>query len=123
MYMKKYNFDIYEKENGETPFLDYLDSLDVKSRAKVLRAITIVEDFGVHSPPGYIDHLDDGIYELRVKFSSNIFRCLYFHFSNNKYIITHGFTKKTQKTPSREITKSKEYRKDYLERKGDKDEK
>ncbi|EJB2513399.1 type II toxin-antitoxin system RelE/ParE family toxin, partial [Listeria monocytogenes] len=38
-----------------------------------------------------------------------------------KYIITHGFTKKTQKTPAREITKSKEYRKDYLERKGEKD--
>lgn len=106
--MKKYNFDIYEKENGEAPFSVYLDSLDVKSRAKVLRAITIVEDFGAHSPPGYIDHLGDGIYELRVKFSSNIFRCLYFHFHNNKYIITHGFTKKTQKTPSREITKSKE---------------
>ena len=119
--MKKYNFDVYEKENGEAPFLEYLDSLDVKSRAKILRAITIVEDFGVHSPPGYIDHLDDGIYELRVKFSSNIFRCLYFHFTNNKYIITHGFTKKTQKTPAREITKSKEYRKDYLERKGEKD--
>ncbi|HRM37942.1 MAG TPA: type II toxin-antitoxin system RelE/ParE family toxin [Trichococcus flocculiformis] len=110
--MKKYNFDVYEKENGEAPFLVYLDSLDVKSRAKVLRAITIVEDFGAQSPPGYIDHLGDGIYE----FSSNIFRCLYFHFHNNKYIITHGFTKKTQKTPSREITKSKEYRKDYLER-------
>ncbi len=94
----------------------YLDSLDVKSRAKVLRAITIVEDFGAQSPPGYIDHLGDGIYELRVKFSSNIFRGLYFHFHKSKYIITHGFTKKTQKTPSREITKSKEYRKDYLER-------
>lgn len=47
--MKKYNFDVYEKENGETPFLVYLDSLDVKSRAKVLRAITIVEDFGAHT--------------------------------------------------------------------------
>ncbi|WP_353049883.1 type II toxin-antitoxin system RelE/ParE family toxin [Carnobacterium sp. ISL-102] len=32
---------------------------------------------------------------LKVKFSSNIFRCLYFHKSNSKYIITHGFTKKT----------------------------
>ncbi|WP_411155661.1 MULTISPECIES: type II toxin-antitoxin system RelE/ParE family toxin [Carnobacterium] len=31
---------------------------------------------------------------LKVKFSSNIFRCLYFHKSNSKYTITHGFTKK-----------------------------
>ena len=37
--MKKYNFDVYEKENGEAPFLVYLDSLDVKSRAKVYPSI------------------------------------------------------------------------------------
>ncbi|WP_081884513.1 type II toxin-antitoxin system RelE/ParE family toxin [Carnobacterium alterfunditum] len=55
---------------------------------------------------------------LKVKFSSNIFRYLYFHKSNSEYIITHGFTKKP---PSREITKAKEYRKDYLKRKGETD--
>ena len=115
--MKKYIFDVYEKENGDCPFLDYLDEVDVKSRAKILRAIAIVEEFGIHSPAGYIDHLGDGIYELRIKFSSNIFRCLYFHVVEKQYLITHGFTKKTQKTPAKEIGRAKEYRTDYRERK------
>ena len=32
-------------------------------------------------------------------------------------IITHGFIKKTQKTPINEIKKAEEYRTDYLKRK------
>ncbi|MGF0015821.1 type II toxin-antitoxin system RelE/ParE family toxin [Mitsuokella jalaludinii] len=30
--------------------------------------------------------------------------------------ITHGFVKKTQKTPRREIERAKRYRQDYMER-------
>jgi len=34
-----------------------------------------------------------------------------------KIIITHGFVKKTQKTPKAEIELAKKYRKDYIARK------
>jgi len=30
--------------------------------------------------------------------------------------VTHGFVKKTQKTPPREIKRAKKYRKDFIER-------
>ncbi len=33
--------------------------------------------------------------------------------SNNKYIITHGFTKKTQKTPIREINHAITIKREY----------
>jgi len=36
--------------------------------------------------------------------------------SGQKVIITHGFVKKTQKTPSSQIVKAKELRKKYNER-------
>ena len=35
-----------------------------------------------------------------------------------KIILTHGFVKKTQKTPSNEIAKAENYKRDYFERKG-----
>ena len=41
----------------------------------------------------------------------------------NKIIVTHGFRKKTQKTPSGEIERAKEYRKDYLAKHPQKEEK
>jgi len=38
-----------------------------------------------------------------------------FHVINNRYIITHGFTKKTQKTPKREIIHAKQIRREFEE--------
>ena len=37
----------------------------------------------------------------------------------NRAVLTHGFIKKTQRTPVREIEKAKKIRSDYLKRYGD----
>ena len=37
---------IYSKENGDTPFRDYLLSLSTKMKTKVLRAIELLEEKG-----------------------------------------------------------------------------
>lgn len=68
----------------------------------------------------YSKHLEDGIFELRVKFSSNITRNLYFFAKGKRIILTNGFMKKTQKTLKNEITLAKKRRDDYIERIGDK---
>ena len=53
--------------------------------------------------------------EIRLKCPNSIQRALYFHVINNRYIITHGFTKKTQKTPKREIIHAKQIRREFEE--------
>lgn len=53
--------------------------------------------------------------EIRSKVSSNIQRALYFHVINNRYIITHGFTKKTQKTPRSEIKHARQLKQEFEE--------
>jgi len=53
--------------------------------------------------------------EIRLKYPNSIQRALYFHVINNRYIITHGFTKKTQKTPKREIIHAKQIRREFEE--------
>ena len=62
-----------------------------------------------------VKKIDYEIYEIRSKIASNIQRALYFHRDNNKYIVTHGFTKKTQKTPVREIQHAKMIKAEYEE--------
>ena len=42
----------------------------------------------------YSKHLDDGIFELRCKFGSDITRVLYFFYYEGKIILTNGFVKK-----------------------------
>ena len=40
------NVDFYHKKNGECPVEEYLDSLSPKLRAKTLRSIMLLEEFG-----------------------------------------------------------------------------
>jgi len=63
----------------------------------------------------WVKKLNSEIYEIRSKISSNIQRALYFHIKNNQYIITHGFTKKTQKTPIKEIIRAKQIKQEFEE--------
>ena len=113
---KKFTVEFYEKESGEKPCLEFLNTLEVKLRAKAFRDLSLLEEKGTDLRLPYSEHLDDGIFELRTKQSTNIVRNLYFFFVGNKIIVTHGFRKKTQKTPPGEIVRAKEYRRDYLAR-------
>jgi phage-related protein len=57
-----------------------------------------------------------GLWELRIEFSSNIFRIFYFLPQNNKVILLHGIIKKKQKTPIKELETAMERMKEYLRR-------
>ena len=62
-------------------------------------------------------HLSEGIFELRAKLGTDITRVLYFFYVDRHIILTNGFIKKTNKTPTKEIERAKKYRSDYLRRK------
>ena len=113
----KFEVLFYEKENGEQPAKQFLLSLDKKMRAKLADTISLLSDNGYELREPYSKHLSEGIFELRAKLGSDITRVLYFFYVDQKIILTNGFVKKTQKTPTSEIDKAKKYRKDYLERK------
>jgi len=108
----------YTKRDGTVPVDEFLESLNAKHEAKVLRSISLLTEFGIQLGKPHIDHLEDGIYELRTKFSTNIFRTMMFHWYGNKIVLLHGFVKKTQKTPKSEIDRAKKYRADFIARNG-----
>lgn len=112
------NFTVvpYQKENGDIPIKDFLNSLDVKMRAKMYGLIGILKENGNQLREPYSKHLDDGIFELRCKVGSNITRVLYFFYYKGQIVLTNGFVKKTQKTPPEEIELAKKRRSDYIAR-------
>jgi len=101
--------------------LRFLNTLDVKLKAKIEVALVNIEDTG-HFPS--IDHLKEKIYEFRCKQSSNSVRVLWAFNQERRSIlvITHGFVKKSQKTPRREINQAQSKLKLYYQ-KGEKNEK
>lgn len=111
-----FDIEFYETENGNCPVQEFIDSLDIKMQAKVVQMIEILAEKGNQLRMPYSECLGDGIFELRCKQSNNITRTLYFFYKDKKIVMTNGFTKKTQKTPSTEIELAKSRRKEYLER-------
>ncbi|MCL2062238.1 MAG: type II toxin-antitoxin system RelE/ParE family toxin [Firmicutes bacterium] len=108
--------EFYKKENGEVPVKEFLDTISDDLRRKTLREISLLQEFGNKLREPYSKHLENGIFELRIKFASNISRVLYFFCIDNVIILTNGFIKKTQKTPPQEIEKAVNYKKDYERR-------
>lgn len=118
--MAKAQAIFYDLPDGSYPAQEFIDSLDIKMQAKMIRTIALLQENGTDLRMPYSEHLDDGIFELRAKVGSNISRVMYFFFDGGKAILTHGFIKKTQKTPPAEIDKAKRYRKEYFSRKENK---
>ena len=56
------------------------------------------------------------IWEFRAEYESNAYRMLAFWDKDRKSLVvaTHGFSKKTQKTPKREIKRAELIRQEYL---------
>ena len=114
--MDRFTIEFYEKENGDIPVEEFLLSINVKMRAKLVGIMKILQEKGNSLREPYSKYLDDGIFELRGKVGSDISRVLYFFYYDGKIILTNGFVKKTQKTPKVEIERAKTYRDDYIER-------
>ena len=106
----------YEKEDGTVPVRNFLLSLDVKMRAKLMRLIEMLKTNGNELREPYSKSLGEGIFELRARIGTEISRVFYFFCVERCIVLTNGFIKKTEKTPDNEIDRAKRYREDYLRR-------
>jgi len=93
----KIEIELYETIDGECPVEEFIKSLDTKMYAKVLRTIDLLEHNGNELRGPYSSHINDGIFELRIKQGSDISRVLYFFFIEGKAVLTNGFVKKQRR--------------------------
>lgn len=112
-----YDVEYYEKADGSRPAEDFILSQDAKMQAKIFATLELLEIKGPGLREPFSKPLGDGIFEVRAKQGSDISRVLYFFVVGRKVILTNGFVKKTQKTPSREIDRARRYRADYQRKK------
>lgn len=111
-----YKVIFYDKPDGTVPTGEFLLALDKKMRAKMIWTVNVLKAKGPEAREPYSKHLSDGIFELRAQMGSDISRVLYFFMVGQRAILTHGFIKKTEKTPPSEIEKAKRYRSEYVGR-------
>ena len=99
-------------------FRNLYDGQTWKAQKKILWTLEIVETLD-RIPEIYFKHLEntDGLYEIRAQVGNNIYRIFCFFDSNNLVVVGHGFQKKTQKTPKKEIEKAIKIMEEYYNEK------
>jgi len=112
----EFDVEYYVKSEGNIPVVEFLDSLNYKQVAKILREIQLLEMNGNYLRDPHSKALRNGIFELRTQYDGTCLRIFYFFAEKKKIILTHGFVKKIQKTPSKQINTAIEYRNEYLKR-------
>lgn len=113
---KEWKIIYYEDKDGNSEVFQFIDSQKMKNKAKIMSWVSMLEEKGPILPRPYADLLREEIHELRVKLSGNQVRILYFFCFEDFIVLTHGFTKNTQKVPPKEIDKAIKLRGDFLSR-------
>jgi phage-related protein len=107
---KKQRTVIFYKDYFEKFFLGQSD----KVKAKIIWTIQLIEELE-WVPESFLKHIEstDGLFEIRVKLSNDIYRIFCFFDQGRLIILINGFQKKTQKTPVREIEKALKIMEEY----------
>ena len=107
----------FKTEDGKCPVEEFLDSLPGKVAKKIVWVLKLLEDLEM-IPASYFKKLPgtEEIWECRIQLGSNIYRIFCFFAGSSKMILTHGFIKKSRKTPIAEIERAEAYRREYLSR-------
>lgn len=108
------NKKIREVVEYENHFSEFLKKQPEKVQNKIFKVIEVIETLE-RVPSNYLKHLKgtDGLYEARIRLSTNIWRVFCFFDEGRLVILLNGFTKKTQKTPKKEINKALKLMKKY----------
>ena len=100
----KWEIDFYQDSQGNIPVQDFICQQSAKVEAKIYRYIDLLQEFGLSLGQPYIKKLvGSGVWELKIRYSSNRYRILYVASSGRRFILLHAFLKKTAKTPKNEL--------------------
>ena len=108
----------YETATGEKPAKAFLLALATKLRAKAFSTICLLEENGNELREPYSKYITNGIFELRVKQSTDIVRVFYFFVEGKRIILTNGYTKKQEELDKRELERAIQYKRDHERRHG-----
>lgn len=97
-------------------YKDFFDSLDKGAQEKVLYGLLLLKS-QERIPAKFVKYIRDGLYELRIEWQGNIYRIFFCYDAGKIVVLFHGFQKKTQKTPEREIVKALRLKEEYYEQK------
>jgi phage-related protein len=108
----------YVEESGRSPVREFLNTLDRRTQARFDWSIEQLRIRNIQAREPLVRHLEGKLWELRRESNTNIYRLLYCFLPGQRILFLHGFQKKTQKTPRREIEIALARLERFLQREG-----
>ena len=105
-----WSVEFYLDDRGESPVELFLLSLQPAERAAMLRGIALLATYGVQLRMPYARGIEGDLWELR----AGAGRVFYFIFRGRRCILLHGYRKKTQRAPRREIEVARRRQESWL---------
>jgi phage-related protein len=82
----------------------WLNGVPRDIKARIINVVDLLIEHGPHNVgEPYVKHVKEKLFEIRAKSKDGIARIFYFTMTDRHIVLLHGFMKKTQKTPKREI--------------------
>ena len=109
-----FSIEFYVGEDGSSPAEDWLESQPLKMQLKLAALFKMLGDVGKIFNEQKFKHLtgSDQLFE----FKADQGRVLCFFFVGKRVILTHGFLKKSDKTPKGEIERAEKAKADFTAR-------
>ena len=115
----KWQIVFYQDSQGNIPVQDFIIEQSAKVKAKILRYIDLLQEFGLALGQPYVEKLrGSDVWELKMRHGSDYYRILYFASSERRFVLLHAFLKKAEKTPKTEIDIAQDRIFDYQVRYG-----
>ncbi|HHU06857.1 MAG TPA: type II toxin-antitoxin system RelE/ParE family toxin [Clostridiaceae bacterium] len=119
---KKLQGVFYTTTTGKSPVEEWINKQSVKVQAKMLRYMDHLETYWDQGPFRFVRNLGDGLYEIKAEIDNAWPRIVYYYYDKDHIIYLHGFLKKQNKTPRKEVNTANSRRNDYICRREKKNE-
>jgi phage-related protein len=116
---EEWSIVFYTDERGNEPVREFLRSLDLRAQARFTWSIEQLRLRNVQAREPLVRHIEGRIWELRRESTTNIYRLFYAFLSSRRILFLHGFRKKSQRTPRREIEMASRRLADFIARGGE----
>lgn len=101
----RWEIEYYTTPSGQEIVKKFIDGLQEIDQAKLAHILDLLEQYGYRLGMPHAKPLGDGLVELRVRSgrARQEIRIFYIFVKSNRIYLLHGFIKKTQTTPKREL--------------------
>ena len=95
--------DDWRAPGGRRPVQEFINGLSKLAKAKVLAALTALEEYGNQLQMPRSRALGGGLHELRIPHPEGPFRVVYCYQPGRKIVLLHAFIKRTEETPRSDL--------------------